>query len=144
MLFQIEEPDGSPLAAEGPGAAIGIDLSGLLGRIAVSVGGNAELLAVADPPATAPLRDRDGGYRLETLAAALLALRAVAERALARPVTHAAIILAEPADAVAEAVLAAAAAASGLVVTRRLPAAAGVLGAALAAEDDAYALAGKS
>ena len=39
-LFQIEEPDGSPLdAGDGPGAAVGIDIAaGGVGRVAVALG----------------------------------------------------------------------------------------------------------
>ena len=33
-LFQIEEPDGSPLDADGPGAAIGIDVGGTVAEVA--------------------------------------------------------------------------------------------------------------
>ena len=85
-LFQIEEPDGSPLAGDGPGVAVGIELSAAKGAaVAVAVGGNAEMLSGAD-----------GSARLagaEPAAVLLLALRERAEKALARPVTHAVIVL---------------------------------------------------
>jgi len=131
-LFQIEEPDGSPAeAAEGPGAAVGIDLAG---AVAFAVGGNAEIL-----------RGRDGseGTLPEDLAERLGALKARAERSLARPVTHA-VIAAEAADAA----LPAAANAVGLTVLRLMlredaaalaagasPRDAAALGAAICAEE---------
>ena len=145
-LFQIEEPDGSPLAGDGPGAAVGIELSAAKGAaVAVAVGGNAEMLSGAD-----------GSARLagaEPAAVLLLALRERAEKALARPVTHAVIVLdgAEVDDKKQEIV--AQAAAAGLIVLRVLsgrdaaarvrgtaPPDAAVLGAAVQAEDDAAPL----
>lgn len=108
-LFQIEEPDGSP-AGDGPGAAIGVDLteaSGTGALLAVSVGGNAELL-----------RGRDDGLERYVVEAdvpavdALRALRARAERALSRPVTH--VVVAAPVSR--HPALAAAADAAGLAV----------------------------
>ena len=92
-LFQIEEPDGTPVDPDTPGAAIGIDLRGGEAVVAVSVGGNAEILADRDgfelslavPPAEAPLKDWEllfEGVRLR------------AERALSQPVTHAVLALA--------------------------------------------------
>ena len=87
-LFQIEEPDGSPVDPDAPGAAIGIDASGELAEVAFAVGGNAVILA-----------DREGferdlpGPALEAPPADWQPLfegaRLRAERALARPVTHA-------------------------------------------------------
>jgi Hsp70 protein len=155
MLFQIEEPDGSPLEAEGPGMAIGIDLAGRAALVAVAVGGNAELLAAPDGAsdlATATLRDAAGRLRAEPVAAALLALRLRAERALSRPVTHA-VLAAPPLGGDDRSALEAAAAASGLTLTRILAKAeaealagtasgvsAAALGAAIAAEDDSAAL----
>jgi Ethanolamine utilization protein EutJ (predicted chaperonin) len=137
-LFQIEEPEGSALESDGPGAAVGIDLAG---AVAVSVGGNPELL-----------RGRDGVVWSEPgdPGALLIVLKARAEQALARPVTHA-VIAADGADAAA---IERAAASAGLAVLRVLsraeaaarvrgvdaPAAA-VLGAAVLAEDLATALA---
>src|SRR5258708_23431607 len=91
MLFQIEEPDGSPVdAPDGPGAAVGIDLVAAHAAVAVAVGGNAEALDSRDGslgPSTAPLRDPAGRFDGAAVAAALLALRGRAERALGRPVT---------------------------------------------------------
>jgi hypothetical protein len=135
-LFQIEEPDGAPIGAEAPGVAVGIDIApGGIGRIAIAVGGNAEILPDADGNRTltlAPLRDL------------LLALRSRAEKQLARPVTHAVIAadkaeagsVQEPASAAGITVLGliargdAAALARGAAVDE-----APVLGAAMRAED---------
>ena len=136
-LFQIEEPDGSLSdAAEGPGAAVGIDIApGGIGRVAIAVGGNGEILPDADGERT--LRARD-------VTDLLLGLRSRAEKQLARPVTHAVIA----ADSAERTGLEAAAAEAGLmvlrVIGRRAAAAlatgaaageAAVLGAAVAAED---------
>jgi Hsp70 protein len=149
-LFQIEEPDGSPVdAAEGPGAAVGIDIApGDVGRIAISVGGNGEILP--DPDGVRSLRVALGRTPAETATALLLGLRSRAEKQLARPVTHAVIA----ADAEEQSVLESAAAGAGLTVLRmierRAAAAiaqgaaaeeAAVLGAAIAAEDAATAIA---
>ncbi len=153
MLFQIEEPDGTPIGEpEGPGAAVGIDLSGAHGIVAIAIGGNAEILTAGDGsegPETKGLRDASGVFQPRPTAMALLALRGRAERALARPVTHAVIAVAAPLDAAARHLLTEAAAASELVVTRILTgaeaialasgAASAVHGAAIAAEDDAFA-----
>jgi hypothetical protein len=140
-LFQIEEPDGSPTdAAEGPGAAVGIDIApGGIGRVAIAVGGNGEILPDADGERT--LRTRD-------VTDLLLGLRSRAEKQLARPVTHA-VIAADNAERVG---LEAAAAAAELtllrVIERRAAAAlatgapaeeAAVLGAAISAEEMAPA-----
>ena len=111
-LFQIEEPDGSPVDTDVPGAAVGIDLSGSMVEVAIAVGGNAVVLAdregfelsLPTPPSA------DGDW--ERL---LAGARLRAERALARPVTHAAVVLA--AAAVEHAVRQAMAAA-GLTVLR--------------------------
>ncbi|HLJ19719.1 MAG TPA: hypothetical protein VKU84_05950 [Stellaceae bacterium] len=83
-LFQIEEPEGSPLdAAEGPGAAVGIEVApGGIGRVAIAIGGNGEILPDADGARTLQAPD---------MAALLLGLRSRAEKQLARPVTHAVI-----------------------------------------------------
>ena len=136
-LFQIEEPEGSPMeAADGPGAAVGIDLAG---AVAFAVGGNAEIL-----------RGREGGEGdlPVALAERLGALKARAERSLARPVTHA-VIAAEAADAALPAV-AEAAGIAVLRLMRRADAAAlaagapateaAALGAAICAEEMAAAL----
>jgi hypothetical protein len=135
-LFQIEEPDGSPLDVEGAGAAVGIDIvPGGVGRVAIAVGGNGEILPDADGERT--LRARD-------LPDLLLGLRSRAEKQLARPVTHAVIA----ADAGDRTGLEAAAARAGLEILRLVdrataaalvrdaaPEEAAVLGAAVAAEE---------
>jgi len=135
-LFQIEEPDGSPTDVEGAGAAVGIDvMPGGLGRVAIAVGGNGEILPDADGERT---------LRAHDLPDLLLGLRSRAEKQLARPVTHAVIAV----DTGYRAGLEEAAARAGLtvlrVVERRAAAAlvkgalaeeAVVLGAAVAAED---------
>lgn len=87
-LFQIEEPDGSPADPEAPGAAIGIDCSGAFAEVAVAIGGNAVILADREgferelPVPTAA----DGDW-----ATLFEGARLRAERALARPVTHAVV-----------------------------------------------------
>lgn len=92
-LFQIEEPDGSPADPDAAGAAIGIDAGGDLAEVAFAVGGNALTLADREgfeqalpvPSPDAPLGDWQvlfEGARLR------------AERALARPVTHAVLVFA--------------------------------------------------
>jgi hypothetical protein len=136
-LFQIEEPDGSPVdAAEGPGAAVGIDIApGGIGRVAIALGGNGEILPDADGERTL----RAGG-----ITDLLLGLRSRAEKQLARPVTHAVIA----ADLGERAAIEAAAAAAGLTILRLVdrataaalvrdaaPETAAVLGAAVAAEE---------
>ena len=152
MLFQIEEPDGSPIdEPEGPGAAVGIDLTGPHGAVAIAVGGNAEILNARDGsegPEVKGLRDGSGAFLAKPTAAALLALRGRAERALARPVTHAVVAAEAPLDEAARQSLTEAAAASELTVTRILTraeamalgagAASAAHGAAIAAEDDAF------
>jgi hypothetical protein len=132
-LFQIEEPDGSPDDDSGPGLAIAIEaLRGTL-RVAVSLGGNAEIL-----------RDREGMERIPAPTdpgELLLAARGHAEKALARPATHA-VVIADPGAAKR---IAAAADAAGLILTRTLQpgakADADLLDAARLAEDDAAAAA---
>jgi len=116
-MFQIEEPDGSPSDPDAPGVAIGVGADGLLAEVAVSVGGNAMILADRDgfeldlavPPPTAPeaaWRDLFEGTRLR------------AERALGRPVTHAVVALASmPEPALADR-LRAAGDAAGIAVLR--------------------------
>jgi len=96
-LFQIEEPDGSPSDANAPGAAIAIDASGTRAEVAFSIGGNATTLTDREgfeqvlqvPAMTAELR---------TWQALFEGARIRAERALARPVTHAVIVLAAQPD----------------------------------------------
>ncbi|HEV8015728.1 MAG TPA: hypothetical protein VGP48_09355 [Stellaceae bacterium] len=83
-LFQIEEPEGPPLDSAGPGAAVGIALGKGVGAVAFAVGGNAEILPAGD------------GVRVlagHDLAGLLLGLRARAEKQLARPVTHAVVMV---------------------------------------------------
>ena len=100
-LFQIEEPDGGPADPNEPGAAIGIDAAGARAEVAFSVGGNALVLddrpgfeqALPVPPPQA------GAAAWQEL---LEGARMRAERALARPVTHAVVVLAA-APAVADA-----------------------------------------
>jgi hypothetical protein len=97
-LFQIEEPEGGPADPSAPGAAIGIDAAGAEAQVAFSVGGNAVVLA-----------DREGFERALPVPAVKAgkaqwqelfeATKVRAERALARPVTHAALALAEPPEA---------------------------------------------
>jgi hypothetical protein len=135
-LFQIEEPEGAPVDANAPGVAVGIDIApGSIGRIAIAVGGNAEILPDAD------------GNRALTLAPhreLLLALRSRAEKQLARPVTHAVIALDNSEAASAQE----AAGAAGITVLGLIPRRdaatlargaavdeAPVLGAAMRAED---------
>jgi Hsp70 protein len=148
-LFQIEEPDGTPLDSVGPGTAVGIELSPAKGAaVAVAAGGNAELIPGADGTARIAAAGLDDAT---TLAALLLQLRERAEKALARPVTHAVVALA--ADGAVRAALTAAAAAAGLTLLRVIKpedaaalargaaaADAPALGAAIQAEDDAALL----
>ena len=117
-LFQIEEPDGSPADPDMPGAAIGIDASGAAAVVAVAVGGNAVVLDdregfALDLPVPAPSAATEAWRTLFEGA------RIRAERALARPVTHAAIVLAL-CDAAACERLQRAAEAVGLAVLRLL------------------------
>jgi hypothetical protein len=152
-LFQIEEPEGTPLASEEPGAAVGIELSPAGAAVAVAVGGNAEILRGADGAPRLPmagLRAGNGDWDRSALGRLLLALRERAEKALARPVTHAVIALATPDDG-ARAALAAAAQDAGIGVLRIMDIAAAAalargaaadgaaLGAAVQAEEDAAA-----
>jgi hypothetical protein len=87
-LFQIEEPDGSPLDPTGPGAAVGVGIRKagrtLEGAVAFAVGGNAEIL---------PSGDGERVLQSGDLAELLLGLRACAEKQLARPVTHAVVMV---------------------------------------------------
>jgi hypothetical protein len=148
-LFQIEEPDGTPLESDGPGTAVGIELSpGKGAAVAVAVGGNAALIHGADGTVRIAMPRLDDA---KALAALLLQLRERTEKALARPVTHAVVVL--EAGAAARAALAAATAAAGLALLRVMaseaaaalarganPADAPLLGAAMQAEDDAALL----
>ena len=118
-LFQIEEPEGGPANPAAPGAAIGIDAGGVRAEVAFSVGGNALVL-----------EDREGFELVLAVPASeagIAAWREVfegarirAERALARPVTHAVIGLASRPEAGAETQLLAAAERAGLTVLRVL------------------------
>lgn len=118
-LFQIEEPDGGPADPDAPGAAIGIDASGAEAVAAVSVGGNAVILV-----------DRDGFEQDLPVPAAgaptaqwcrlFEGARLRAERALARPVTHAVLVLAILPDAGTAARLTEAADQAGLGLLRLL------------------------
>ncbi len=142
-LFQIEEPDGSPTDPDAPGAAIGIFAGTTLAEVAFSVGGNAAILG-----------DREGFERdlpvpaldaeAEVWQVLFVGARLRAERALARPVTHAVLAIAGEPDEATVARLEAAAASSGLallavVQTGSLAAAAEqpALAAAMLAEDTA-------
>ena len=98
-LFQIEEPDGSPVDSDAPGVAIGIDLTGRRAEVALAVGGNAVVLTDREgfeqelpvPIAAAPEPEWQALFE---------SARLRAERTLAQPVTHAVIVLgaaAEPA-----------------------------------------------
>jgi hypothetical protein len=135
-LFQIEEPDGGPADPSAPGAAIGIDAGGAEAEVAFSVGGNAVVLgdregferALAVPDPTA------GEAQWQEL---FEAARLRAERTLARPVSHAVVVLgADLSDK-----LCAAAEAAGLTVLRLIQKAelpvstSAVLAAAIVAED---------
>lgn len=160
-LFQIEEPDGSPAEQDGPGAAVGaavgIDIAPVAGgAVAFAVAGNAELLPGrnGDRRLAAPGLGQDGSIDENVLADLLLGLRERAEKQLARPVTHAVIVL-QPTDGapLGGRVIEAAARRAGLTVLRLLDQAAAAalagavcsddaaaLGAARQAEDDAFAL----
>jgi hypothetical protein len=118
-LFQIEEPDGSPADPEAPGAAIGIDAGGDLAEVAVSVGGNALTLvdregyehALPVPGPEAPLADWQAMFE---------GARLRAERALARPVTHAVLVFAASLDPALAAELIRASEAAGIELLRIL------------------------
>ena len=139
-LFQIEEPDGGPADPSAPGAAIGIDAGGAEVEVAFSVGGNAVVLtdregferALAVPDATAgeaQWQEMFEGARIR------------AERALARPVSHAVIVFAASAGTDLSNKLAGAAEAAGVKVLRVNPraepsaGASAALTAAILAED---------
>jgi hypothetical protein len=139
-LFQIEEPDGSPVDPHAPGVAIGIDISGGRADVAVAVGGNAVVLAdregfaldLSVPPVTAPAE------RWQLL---FEGARLRAERVLAQPVTHAVLAVASAPDAAFAALLSTASAAAGLTLLRLVACEAiggagpAVLAAAILAED---------
>jgi hypothetical protein len=139
-LFQIEEPDGGPADPSAPGAAIAIDAGGTEAEVAFSIGGNAVVLA-----------DREGFERALTVPDATAgeaqwqelfeAARIRAERALARPVSHAVVVLAAAADTDFSDKLHEAAEAAGLTVLRLIrrgapsAGASAALPAAILAED---------
>jgi hypothetical protein len=138
-LFQIEEPDGSPADPDAPGAAIGIDAGGDLAEVAFAVGGNALTLADREgfehtlpvPSPDAPLSDWQALFEGAKLRA---------ERALARPVTHAVLVFAALDPALAAELLRASEAAGidllRIVTTADLPAGARPAeAAAILAED---------
>ena len=139
-LFQIEEPDGGPADPTAAGAAIGIDASSAVVEVAFSVGGNAVVLAGREGfQHVVPVPEvRAGKPEWQQV---FEAARTRAERGLARPVTHAVIVVGETPDAETAARLCEAAAAAGLGVLRlaaltELPAAsAPALAAAMLAED---------
>jgi hypothetical protein len=116
-LFQIEEPDGSPTDPDIPGAAIGIDAGGDLFEVGFAVGGNAVTLV-----------DREGfehALPIPTPDAPLSAWQALfegaklrAERAIARPVTHAVLVFAAPLDPALAAELLQASEAAGIELLR--------------------------
>jgi hypothetical protein len=116
-LFQIEEPDGGPADPNEAGAAIGIDAAATRAEVAFSVGGNALILddragfeqALPVPAIGAPTAEWRGLFE---------GVRMRAERALARPVTHAVVVLADPPDADAAKRLGHAAEQAGLEVLR--------------------------
>lgn len=126
-LFQIEEPEGPPLDASGPGAAVGIAIGRDRGAVAIALGGNAEILP--DPGGAPALAGKD-------LAELLKGLRSRAEKQLARPVTHAVIAI----PSIEEGPLAVAAQAAGLAILDTLdpgtkPLDSAALEAAVLAED---------
>jgi hypothetical protein len=139
-LFQIEEPDGGPADPNETGAAIGIDAGGARAEVAFSVGGNALMLddragfeqSLPIPAIVAPTAEWQGLFE---------GSRMRAERALARPVTHAVVVLTAAADADAAGRLRQAAESAGLELLRlvgRGELAAGpapALAAAILAED---------
>ncbi len=116
-LFQIEEPDGGPADPGAPGAAIGVDASGADAVVAFSVGGNSQVLADREGFEQA-LPIPDAAAATERWQELFEAARIRAERALARPVTHAVIVLAAAADADTAERLRRAAGQAGLEVLR--------------------------
>lgn len=117
-LFQIEEPEGGPTDPSSPGAAIGIDASGAVAEVAVSIGGNAVVLIDRtgfEQLLTAPPMDSPVAGWLELFEGARLR----AERALSQPVTHAVVAVARAKSGDAEAAnIVAAAEQAGLAVLR--------------------------
>ena len=97
-LFQIEEPGGGPTDPNGPGAAIAIEATGARAEVAFSVGGNA-LILDERPGFEQALPVPAAGAGAAAWQELLEGARIRAERALARPVTHAIVVLALAPDA---------------------------------------------
>jgi hypothetical protein len=135
-LFQIEEPQGGPADASLPGAAIGVDASGDAAEVAFSVGGNAVVLREREEFARKLLVPETTGT-VTAWRALFEGVRLRAERALARPVSHAVVVLAAPAPLGAAETLRTAAAEAGIDILRLASAGemSGALAAALLAED---------
>ena len=139
-LFQIEEPEGGPADASGPGAAIGIDAGGAEAEVAFSVGGNAVVLGDREGFERA-LAVPDAGAGEAQWQEMFEAARIRAERALARPVSHAVVVLGALPDADLSNKLREAAEAAGLSVLRLIrkaelgAGASAALTAAILAED---------
>ena len=116
-LFQIEEPDGSSVDPDAPGAAIGIDISGVAAEVAVAVGGNA--VEIGDREGFAlDLRVPPPAAAAERWQKLFEGARLRAERVLAQPVTHAVLAVASAPDAAFAAKLSTVGAAAGLAVLR--------------------------
>ena len=118
-VFQIEEPDGSSADPDAPGVAIGIYVGGANAEAAIAVGGNAAMLRDRDgfelDLPVPPLNDPPEAWR--TL---FEGTRLRAERALARPVTHAVLAVPSNLQAASVELLVAAAQSAGLTVLRLL------------------------
>ncbi len=116
-LFQIEEPDGLPADPEAPGAAIGIGAVGDLAEVAIAVGGNAITLADREGfEQTLPVPGPDAPLTAWQTLFEGAKLRA--ERAIARPVTHAVLVFAAPLDPALAAELLRASEAAGIELLR--------------------------
>jgi len=139
-LFQIEEPNGGPADPSAPGAAIGIDPSGTDVEVAFSIGGNAVVLDDREGYERALAIPNAGGAMAQWQELFEVA-RIRAERALARPVSHAVIVLAASSGAESSNQLREAAEAAGLTVLRLIrkaelsAGASAALTAAILAED---------
>jgi hypothetical protein len=139
-LFQIEEPDGGPADPSAPGAPIGIDASGTEVEVAFSIGGNAVVLDDREGYERS-LAIPDAGAAMAQWQELIEGARIRAERALARPVSHAVVVLAALIDARLSDKLYEAAEAAGLTVLRLIPrsevsvGASAALTAAILAED---------
>ncbi len=120
-LFQIEEPEGGPTDPDAPGAAIGIDATGELAEVAMSVGGNATIVADREGFETDLVVPADGAT-FEQWQRLFEAARLRAERALARPVTHAVIAVPRSASEANAVTIVTAAEAAGLDVLRLISA----------------------